>query len=254
VRRLISDGCYPLSLTFDGARVNRSMVEQPGGSIDPDKLQSYFTHPDFPQHHIVFILDASHVLKLARNLLSLSEALNIPAVGVARWQHIVDLHELQSNEKMHLANKLSAAHVYYQNLKMKVKLAAQVLSASVAKALQFLRTGGYRGFSDTQATEAFLLVVDHLFDIMNSMSTKAPGYKRPLSAYDSSSTFKFFEEAEALLRGVALVDGNKVLHTARATCIVGMLINMRSLHDIFERLIKDGAEVNGGSLRLLGDI
>lgn len=39
---------------------------------------------------------------------------------------------------------------------MKVKLAAQVLSSSVASALKFLRLNGYEKFANTEATELFL--------------------------------------------------------------------------------------------------
>ena len=53
------------------------------------------------------------------------------------WEHISSLHDLQSAEGLHLGNKLTASHVHYGRQKMKVYLAAQVLSNSVADALEY---------------------------------------------------------------------------------------------------------------------
>ncbi len=51
------------------------------------------------------------------------------------WQHIVNLYEYQKTKGLTLANKLTKQHVRFVKNKMKVKLAVQVLSQSVANAL-----------------------------------------------------------------------------------------------------------------------
>lgn len=52
---------------------------------------------------------------------------------------------------------------------MKVKLAVQVFSSSVSKALNFLRTiVKLPEFSDSLATERFCLIMNNIFDIFNS--------------------------------------------------------------------------------------
>ena len=47
------------------------------------------------------------------------------------------LQELQESEGLHLANKLRPAHVNWKPQKMKVNLAVQALSSSVAHALEY---------------------------------------------------------------------------------------------------------------------
>ena len=51
-----------------------------------------------------------------------------------RWEYFSKLHNIQVDEGLHLNNKLRSQHVQYHKQKMKVKLAAQVFSASVADA------------------------------------------------------------------------------------------------------------------------
>lgn len=45
----------------------------------------------------------------------------------------------QENIGLHLANKLTSAHIDWRKNIMKVKMAAQTLSSSTADAIQFLR-------------------------------------------------------------------------------------------------------------------
>ena len=48
---------------------------------------------------------------------------------------------------------------------MKVKVAAQTLSSSVADALEFLLHFGHPLFSDAEVTIEFIRVIDKMFDI-----------------------------------------------------------------------------------------
>ena len=68
-----------------------------------------------------------------------------------------------------MANKLRASHINFENCKMKVDLAAQTLSASVASALKYCREElNFNEFEGSEPTERFLNIIDRLFDIMNS--------------------------------------------------------------------------------------
>lgn len=64
---------------------------------------------------------------------------------------------------------------------MKVHLAVQALSASVADALDFceqtLKLPQFRGAG---ATAKFVRVFDHLFDLLNSRNPLGKSYKAPL--------------------------------------------------------------------------
>ena len=49
----------------------------------------------------------------------------------------MELQKIQESEGLHLANKLKLKHIRWQQQKMKVNLAAQALSSSVADAIQY---------------------------------------------------------------------------------------------------------------------
>ena len=63
-----------------------------------------------------------------------------------KWEHIKLLHKIQSEEGLSFANKLGIRHIDFANQKMKVRLAAQVLSSSVADAIQFMMDCKVPGF------------------------------------------------------------------------------------------------------------
>ena len=63
---------------------------------------------------------------------------------------------------------------------MKVNLAAQTLSSSVADALQFCRDDlGLASFAECGATVRFIRIIDRIFDLMNSCNPLAKGFKAP---------------------------------------------------------------------------
>ncbi|KAJ8349455.1 hypothetical protein SKAU_G00245850 [Synaphobranchus kaupii] len=53
-----------------------------------------------------------------------------------RWQYIEELNKLQEDEGLRLGNKIRMAHIEWRKQKMKVNLATQVFSRSVADALE----------------------------------------------------------------------------------------------------------------------
>jgi len=116
------------------------------------------------------------------------------------WSHIVHLHKLQDDEGLRLqTNSRRHVHVQFQQQKMKVRLAAQTLSASVGSAFQFMSTNNINGFGDTSGTQKFVSMVDRLFDIFNSRSVKASGYKHALTASTYRKVLPFLLECKFLL-------------------------------------------------------
>ena len=57
----------------------------------------------------------------------------------ARWKHIEYIVTFQSKIGIRLGNKLTIGHGQYHARAMKVSLAVQTLSDSVAKTIQYLR-------------------------------------------------------------------------------------------------------------------
>ena len=105
--------------------------------------------------------------------------------GKKYWDHIPKPHELQAQECLH-AEKLY--EVQWGQLKMKVKLAAQTLSSSVADALAFCQNDlGLPEFRKCTATVEFIRIIDKLFHLFNSRYPLAKGFKSPLSVQNESN-------------------------------------------------------------------
>ena len=144
------------------------------------RLQSKFRHP-VQSHDVFAILDPYHMLKLARNSLIDLGCILSPADKRIEWKFIKQLYQQQDQEGLKIGNKLSNIHIQYQKNKMKVALAAQTLSSSVADAINFLDNGlQLQQFKGSESTVEFIRIVDRLFDILNSRSPVAKGFKQPL--------------------------------------------------------------------------
>lgn len=149
------------AVVFDCHATNVATANKLGAAVsDLKSLKPHFSH-NGATIHIIF--DVCHVLKLMRNLLADEGVLRTPD-GQCAWKDIRQLYNLQRVLSMRLANKLTKDHVNYEGQKMKVKLAAQTLSNSVATALELLRRRLVRGFQDVGPLVTLLRTVDELFD------------------------------------------------------------------------------------------
>jgi DNA transposase THAP9 len=237
ISKLYECGCFCVSITFDGLAANLKTVELLGGSIDIDDMRSRFPHPNDPTKFVCVILDACHMIKLMRNLLNEYQVLTVPGIGKARWQHIENLHKKQKMEGLTLANRLSKRHVEYKLQKMKVRLAVQVFSSSVAQAMEYLRTVGLQEFVDSYPTERLLTVVDRLFDVLNSRSINSHGYKKAVNTNSAVQTITFLNEARAFLVSLQDSTGRPLVTTKRRTCIIGFCATIDSVIYMIENYI-----------------
>ncbi|CAH2088525.1 unnamed protein product [Euphydryas editha] len=69
---------------------------------------------------------------------------------------------LKNEEGLKLANKITSNHVGFSGKKMNVKLAAQVLSNSVADAIEFLAKNGDKRFEGSEATVEYIRDSTHV--------------------------------------------------------------------------------------------
>lgn len=104
--------------------------------------------------HVFF--DACHLIKLVRKTLHAYKYLMVDGKTIS-WQLIADLHEIQESVGLRLGNKLTSKHIAFQQQKMKVSLATQLLSSSVANALWTMKGTDTR-FDNCDATADFLEV------------------------------------------------------------------------------------------------
>ena len=80
--------------------------------------------------------------------------------NIIKWEHIKILHNVQEEEGLKFANKLSKGHVQFHRQKMNVKVAAQTLSSSVADAIEYLMKSCHPQCSDAHGTIKFIRIVD----------------------------------------------------------------------------------------------
>lgn len=77
------------------------------------------------------------MIKLVRNVFGDVKVLHDGSDKNIIWQYIMEFHNVQQQEGLHLANKLRAAHIMYTKQKMKVRLATQVFTRSTSVADSF---------------------------------------------------------------------------------------------------------------------
>lgn len=110
-------------------------------------------------------------------------------------EYVIQLQKLQDEEGLRLGNKLKKAHINWKQQKMKVNLAAQSLSASVADAIEFCsNTLKIPEFQGSEATVTFIRNFNQLFDILNSRNPLAKGYKAPMSLTNKTTWDPFLTD------------------------------------------------------------
>ena len=162
-------GAKVVSLTCDGPSCHFSMLSELGASLSITNIIPYFPHPTKSNEDIQVILDICHMLKLVRNTLNQMGSLTDKNGKKISWNYIVQLQKLQEIKGLNLATKLKKPHINWFNQKMKVNLAAQTLSSSVADAIEYYNKKlNMENFKGSEATVTFIRTFDHLFDILNS--------------------------------------------------------------------------------------
>lgn len=128
-------GATVINITMHSCAANISTMQCLGASISPTNLQPYFTHPQ-TKEKVYTMMDACHI-KLIRN--SFASSINFYDANRDKieWKYIIYLIQLQEQEQLHAATKVRKRHLNWQQEKMKVKLAVETLSTSVANAIDF---------------------------------------------------------------------------------------------------------------------
>lgn len=184
------------SLTFDGHSTNFTAVELLGCEVkDAKRLKPTFKHPHpNAQYEVTCIVDPSHVIKLVRNQFEAKKEFLDENDQLIQWQFLEQLNILQNEEGIHLGNKLSKRHIHFKNQIMKVKLATQLLSTSVANALKICRQDlNLPFFQKSEATEIFIQRFNDMFDIYNTRTMWQFDYKKPLCEANKDKIFFFFK-------------------------------------------------------------
>lgn len=144
---------------MDGHATNVAMARLLGCQMSLDcisQYKPYFIHSS-ADYTTYVMFDPCHMIKLMRNLLQSYKDLQSED-GAISYKYIQLLHQIQELCGLRLANKLTPLHIDSSAQKMKVSLAVQTLSSSVAEAVQTLRLMGMEQFLRSEPTENFLKV------------------------------------------------------------------------------------------------
>lgn len=180
LRFLESNGVDVISLTMDGTRTNIKTAEKLGASFDIEDFR-----PHFVSRHgskIWVILDICHMIKLIRNnFYGRKQLIDINGKKI-HWTYLPTLNNVQQKERLHLGNRVTIRHIRFQKSKMKVNLAVQLLSSSVASSLRYLSSDEtYKSkFKNAKPTADFIELFNNLFDIFNSRSIGGKIYTQAL--------------------------------------------------------------------------
>jgi len=241
IKKLREIGVHVAGLTCDAPASNLSMMSNLGARIDseaPDPAFLPSAHQDEP---INVIFDACHMIKLVRNAFADMKILKNAAGQEIKWQFIESLHEIQVEEGLHAANKLRKAHIDFRKQKMKVSLATQTLSNSVADALRFCREKlQLNKFADSEATEEFIRIFNDIFDVMNSKNIFGRYLKSPMCLDNEENWMSVFKRTREYILGLSLQDETKIVRSKRKTGFIGFLMNIKALQNIFDFYVRSG--------------
>lgn len=234
---LIHDtGIIVVALTFDGCAANLSMANHLGCNFQTRQVK--FSHP-VTNDSVVVILDPCHMVKLLRNSFEFYKVFIDTDGNKIEWNYLCLLNEQQRDETFHLANKVRDRHINFKNQRMKVKLATQLFSQSVAEAIQFCRTNlKINKFQRSEPTEKFVLIINNIFDIFNSRNLYFYGFKKALNSCNVSVIFEYLSMASEYITNLKLQDGTLLINSARKTGFLGFLGCIEAIKCLYSSLIE----------------
>lgn len=222
------------NVTFDGCPANLSMSTKLGCILDVDNMKT-----SFGDENVNVFPDPSHMLKLIRNTFGDKKKFIDVSDEIIDFKYVESLNMLQENEGLHLANKLRGEHIRFFKQKMKVKLASQLLSRSVAEALLFCKDVlKLKEFEGCEATVRFILIINDAFDILNSRNLSEYGYKKPLCEKNIVEVEEFVKKFQYYIKGLLLLDLQPVLISKRKTGFLGIAMALNSMLQIYNNFIK----------------
>lgn len=141
---------------------------------------------------------------------------------------------------LHFANKVRQLHVNYRNQIMKVYLATQLFSTSVADAIEFLDEKlQLPDFKHSQGTVEFIRLMNDIFEIFNSRQMSDKFYKQPLHKENYKFIMERLDYGKKYLTSITHLDQKPVHAGPRYTFVVGMLVLIESLKGYYDKFVKE---------------
>lgn len=93
--------------------------------------------------------------------------------------------------------------------------------------------------------------VDKLFDMLNSRSLRATGFKRAINATNAHYIISSLKSSRQFLLALQDSNGKPITDTRRRTCIIGFCATIDSVIYLIEKLILNDKDVNGVRMKYL---
>jgi len=231
-------GAIVKTLTFDGAASNISMARHLGADLYSST--PWFSHPSTNEEICIF-LDPAHMVKLIRNTLGDHGVLYDANDNAIEWKYITELVKLQEDEGVHLATKVRRRHINYKKEIMKVRLATQVFSNSVADALFYCKLKKIANFEKCESTITFCKNINDIFDFLNTRNFLSKlQHKKPLYLEHHEDIKQFISSSIVYLNAIKDRNHSSILTSPRKTGFNGLIVCLRSLGRLFDNVVKTG--------------
>lgn len=123
---------------------------------------------------------------------------------------------------------------------MKVKLAAQIFSESVAKAIEYCKDNlKLEEFKNSEATIEFIRKINSLFDILNSRNLNDYGCKQPLTPGNIKTMTVILKDTFDYIKSLKLGTTN-ILNTQRKTGFLGFMMAIKSSLFLYREHVQNG--------------
>lgn len=197
-------------------------------SISPSR--PYF---EINNKKIFYIFDPLHLLKATRNMF-LQHKFKVDDNFIDK-KYVVSFYKEDSASNLRLAPKLTNSHVYPNAFqKMRVYLAAQLFSATVAAGMKTYLALDKLPFKSRPTIE-FIENIDKLFDIFNSYKRpNSKDYNRPF--INSQLQRSHLLLMEKMFNSLIVLDKNNIDVTKRMKFIRGWLVSIASLNLLWQSL------------------
>ena len=120
---------------------------------------------------------------------------------------------------------------------MKVAVAAQTMSNSVAAGIMYLKNLKLEQFEKSQETTEFILSINNLFDILNSKSKFGKHYKSPITLNNIDEIQDYVHQTIHYMTTLVDADGIKLVNGPRKTFIVGFALSAHSILSLAKHLL-----------------
>lgn len=181
---------------------------------------------------IPYIFDVPHLMKATRNCLS-TYGIEFNGEERTSWEHIVKVYEKDLTRNQRIAPKLTYAHVNPTNKeKMRVKYATQVISSTIAGALET-----YAEFnilpSSAMATSEFVAKFDCLFDLLNSCERSREDKPYTNAFKGEGYQLDYLNEMSLLISSIEVFDSNERDVTNKFSFLRGWRITIGAVREIW---------------------